>query len=183
MDRPIHLSQEAMPLNFVSQRLIRFPQDCFAIRGNAMARKSSMSRANFRASGIRIPNDSFGIRIRRFPRLNPANRARRRRPGAIEIARLGEGRGRLRLRHGRLQPHPLAKIAFDQGRSVSRGREISGNEMKNRLHSAQLPHPTAKNRAKARSLRQRNAFFSSLLEHIPKKLQTFWTRICVKIMN
>ncbi len=28
-----------------------------------MARKSSMSRADFRASGIRIPNDSFGIRI------------------------------------------------------------------------------------------------------------------------
>ncbi|MGP7983002.1 hypothetical protein, partial [Rhodoblastus sp.] len=42
---------------------IRFPQDCFAIRGNAMARKSSMSRADFRASGIRIPNGSFGIRM------------------------------------------------------------------------------------------------------------------------
>ncbi|MGP0106899.1 hypothetical protein, partial [Rhodoblastus sp.] len=43
----------------------RFPQDCFAIRGNAMARKSSMSRADFRASGIPIPNDSFGIGISR----------------------------------------------------------------------------------------------------------------------
>ncbi|MGP8172441.1 hypothetical protein, partial [Rhodoblastus sp.] len=43
--------------------VIRFPQDCFAIRGNAMAPKSSVSRVDFRASGIRIPNDLFGIRM------------------------------------------------------------------------------------------------------------------------
>ncbi|MGP8170166.1 hypothetical protein, partial [Rhodoblastus sp.] len=43
--------------------MMRFPQDCFAIRGNAMARKSSTPQADFRASGIRIPNDSFGIRM------------------------------------------------------------------------------------------------------------------------
>ena len=33
-------------------RLIMSPQDCFAIRGNAMARKTFESREDFRASGI-----------------------------------------------------------------------------------------------------------------------------------
>ncbi|MGP8170957.1 hypothetical protein, partial [Rhodoblastus sp.] len=55
----------------LSRPFIRFPQDCFALRGNAMARKPSMSRADFRASGIRIPNDSFGIRISQSLAKNP----------------------------------------------------------------------------------------------------------------
>ncbi|MCW2275691.1 hypothetical protein GJ654_12755 [Rhodoblastus acidophilus] len=39
-----------------NERVIRFPQDRFAIRENEIARKSFRRRADFRASGIRFPN-------------------------------------------------------------------------------------------------------------------------------
>ncbi len=59
-----------------TRALGRFTQDCRAILGNAMARKSDEPRADFRASGIGIPHDSCGIPMRRQARGGAARRAK-----------------------------------------------------------------------------------------------------------